>query len=302
MNTPQSLILLMGLTLLLAAPSCKKDNNSSPPSLSLKTGAGYTPNGAIVAIGAPLKFGISATGSDANITNLVVKKIMPDGSVKVVLDSGMNSPSFSFDRTFYQNIEDTARWTFQVMDKNRQFATQAMTIYKDPNSTWGGIYEYPSITMGFQNNTTFGQFLDPMTGNVYFADTAGLNQSLIHIITYYFLDDNIPSATFSSAGELGGGITDYYPSIAQWTIKNYTKWDVSVDSDPVPPEAFEACHNDSLLIVSYDEVWGKRKFKWANPGDIIPFLTATGKKGLIKVISAEYDATGTIVFAMKIQQ
>ena len=298
----QPLILLMGLVLMLAISSCKKDSNSVPPTVSLKTGTGYTPDGAIVAIGGPLRFGISASGTDANITNLVVKKIMPDGSVKVVLDSGMNSPSFSFDRTFYQNIEDTAQWTFQVMDKNRQFATRAMTIYKDPNSTWGGIYEFPSITMGFQNNTTYGQFLDPMTGTVYFADTASLNQSLIHIITYYYMDDNIPSSTFSSAGELGGGITDYYPAIAQWTTKYYTKWDVSVDSDPVPPEVFEACHNDSLLIVSYEEVYGKRKFKWANPGDIIPFLTATGKKGLIRVISTEYDATGTIVFAMKIQQ
>lgn len=281
---------------------CKKDNNSQPPAISLKSGSQYTADKSVVAVGRALHFGITAGSTDANITNLVVKKIMPDGSIKVVLDSGMNSASFSFDRTFFQGVEDTARWTFQVMDKNRQFATTAMTIYKDPNSSWGGILEYLAITMGYQNNPDIGHFLDPMSGKVFFADTAALNQSLIDIIPYYFVDDNLPSPTFSSAGEQGGGITDYYPSIAEWTTKNYTLWDISVDSDPVPPEAFDACHNDSLLILSYDDVWGKRKFKWAEPGDIIPFFTASGKKGLIKVISADHDAAGTIVFSMKIQQ
>jgi len=302
MKTFQTSIVLLGLTLLTTFSACKKESNPSPPVISLKSGSSYTPGGSVIAVGAPIRFGISASGSDANITNLVVKKIMPDGSIKVMLDSGMNASSFSFDRTFFQSVEDTAQWTFQVMDKNRQFATSALTIFKDPNSTWGGIYEFSSITMGYQGNTTVGQFLDPMSGKVYTADSALLNQALIHIVTYYYLDETIPSPTFSSAGEQGGAIADYYPSIAQWTIKNFTKWDISVDSDPVPPEAYEACHNDSLLIVSYDDVWGKRKFKWADPGDIIPFMTATGKKGLVRVITADHDAAGTIVFSLKIQQ
>jgi hypothetical protein len=293
---------ILTLTLLLVLPGCKKESNPLPPTLELASGTGYTPDGAVIPVGAPVRFGISAAGSGVNITNLVVKKIMPDGSVRVVLDSGLNSPSFTLNRTFYQNVEDTAQWTIQVMDKNRQFATKAMTLYKDPNSSWGGIFEFSGIIMGYQSCTTFGHFLNPMTGQVWFSDTASLNQSSVQIIPYYFLDENIPSPTFSSAGEQGGGITDYYPEISSWTTKNYTKWDISVDTDPVPPQSFESCHNDSLLIVSYDEVWGKRKFKWADAGDIIPFLTATGKKGLIRVISADHDPAGTIVFDMKIQQ
>lgn len=282
--------------------SCSKDKNPSPPVISLKTGAEYTPNGAVVAVGRPVRFGINGSSADANITNLVVKKIMPDGSSKVVFDTGMNTPSFNINKTFYQSVEVEAKWTFQVMDKNRQFATTDLTIYKDPNSTWGGIFEYPLLTMGYQGNTEYGQFLNPSTGTIYSADSAILHQNDIHVITYYFVDENIPSPTFSSAGELGGAITDYYPAINQWTVKNYTKWDISVDSDPVDPVAYENCHNDSLLILAYDDVWGKRKFKWADPGDIIPFLTASGKKGLLKVISADHDLSGKITFSLKIQQ
>ena len=294
-------LVLCFVCLIITTVSCKKDKDPAPPTIMLISGSEYTATGDTVAVGGKLRFGMSASGPGANITNLVVKKVMPDGSIKVVLDSGLNSTGFSINETFYQSIEAEARWTFQVMDKNRQFATAALTVYKDPASAWGGIIDYPSIVMGFQNSTAHGQFLVPSSGKVYFADTAALNQNLIDIITYYYVDVD-PSPTFSSAGETGGGITEYYPGIAQWTTKNYTKWDISVDGDPVPVAAFEACHNDSLLIVTYDDVWGKRTFKWANPGDVIPFLTSSGKKGLIRVISVENDPAGSITFAMKIQQ
>ncbi|MCK9203735.1 MAG: hypothetical protein M0P58_04770 [Bacteroidales bacterium] len=302
MKTFRNAILLAILTILFTLPGCKKDKDPQPPVISLKTGSGYTPDGAIVAVGGPLKFGITASATDANITNFVVKKIMPDGAVKVVLDSGLNSTGFTINETFYQGVEDQVRWTIQVMDKNRLFATTAITILKDPNSTWGGIWDYGKIVMGYQNNTTCGQFLIPATGKVFFADSAALDQSLIDIVVYYFNDDNTPSPTLSSPGELGGGITTYYPQLAQWTTLRYTKWDVSVDGDPIPASSFDACHNDSLLIVSYDDVWGKRKFKWADAGKIIPFMTASGKKGLIKVLSADHDPAGKIEFALKIQQ
>lgn len=292
------LLVLPALFLFLSA--CDKDRNPVPPSLTLASGTDYTPSGAVITTGGKIRVGITAEGSDANITNLVVKKIMPDGSVKVVFDSGLNSPAFSVNKTFYQGAEDEARWTVQVMDRNRQFATSAITIFRDPASQWGAILEFPSITMGYQNNTAAGQFLIPSAGKILQADSATLVAGLIDIITYYYVDDE-PSPTLSSAGETGGGITEYYPSIAQWSVKNYTKWDISVDSDPIPVAAFDACHNDSLLLLSYDDVWGKRKFKWAEPGDVIPFLTASGKKGLVRILSADHDPAGTISFSLKIQ-
>lgn len=293
---------LIIMILLFAVVSCKKDENPSPPVITLNTGQGYTADKSVIPVGSRLYFGISASGKDANITNLVIKKIMPDGTSKVMLDSGLNSTGFTVNETFFQSVEAEARWTFQVMDRNRQFATTAMTIYKDPNSAWGGIYEINSITMGYQNNTEFGPFCNASTGRVFKKDTAAMYPDSIDIATYFYVDDELPSPTFSSPGEQGGGITEYYPDIANWTTKRYTKWDVSVDTDPVPPAAFDACHNDSLLILSYDDVWGKRKFKWASPGDVIPFITAAGKKGLIKVLSADHDPAGTITFNMKIQQ
>lgn len=302
MNHQRTLLYLLALALLALVSGCSKEETSVPPSISLIYGADYTPANSVIAVGGRLRFGISATGADANITNLVVKKRMPNGDVKVMLDSGMNTAGFSVNETFYQSVEDTAYWTFQIMDKNRNFATTALTIYKDPNSTWGGIFEFSSITLGYQGNTAIGQFLIPSTGKVLTADSASLDPSLIDMVAYYFEDDDGPSPTFSSPGETGGGVEEYYPVIGSWSVKNYTKYDISVDTDPVPADAYVGCHNDSLLILSYDDVWGKRKFKWAEPGDIIPFMTNKGKKGLIQVIAADHDPTGKIEFSMKIQQ
>jgi hypothetical protein len=288
--------------LLLLLTGCKKDEDPQPPSVTLKTGSEYTPDGAIVAVGGPITLGITASTSGDNITNLVIKKVMPDGSVKVVLDSGMNSTGFSLNKTFYQSVEDEARWTVQIMDKNRLFATAAITIFRDPNSSWGGIFEYPYIIMGFQSNTEYGQFLNPATGKVWATDSATLSQTVIDIVTYYFDDDGTPSPTFSSPGEEGGGIYAYYPQLRDWTTLRSTKWDISVDANPIPVSTFDNCHNDSTLIVSYNDVWGKRKFKYADAGKVIPFLTASGKKGLIKVLTTHYGADGTIEFSLKIQR
>ncbi|MDP4282280.1 MAG: hypothetical protein Q8867_09045 [Bacteroidota bacterium] len=281
---------------------CAKDKDLTGPVISLNSGSEYTANGSVVKTGGALRFGIIARPGNANITNLVIKKITPDGKIKVVLDSGMNSSGFSVNKIFYQNIEDTAKWIFQIMDKNRLFASTSITLYKDPHSAWGGILEYPGITMGYQANTTVGQFLCCATGKVFKGDSAGMAPDSIDIATYYLVDDNLPSPTFSSPGEYGGGIVEYYPFINSWKVKNYTKWDISVDSSPIPLTSYDACHNDSLLIVSYDDVWGKRKFKWATAGKVIPFLTAKGKKGLIHVISADENTQGTITFSMKVQQ
>ncbi len=292
-------LILVGL---LVQVSCKKEKDPAAPVISLNSGVGFTPSGATVKTGGMLRFGISARSGDANITNLVIKKIMRDGKLKVMLDSGMNSAGFSVNKVFYQSIEDTATWVFQVMDKNRLFSSSTLTIFKDPTSAWGGILEYPGIVMGFQQNMTAGQFLCCATGKVFKGDSAGLVAESIDISTYYIMDDNLPSPTFSSPGEYGNGILEFYPFISSWPIKNYTKWDISVESDPVPESAYETCHNDSLLMLSYDDVWGKRKYKWAKAGDILPFLTAKGKKGLIRVISTDLFTTGSITFSMKVQQ
>lgn len=294
------LLLTIGILL-----SCKKDEEMKPPVINFKSGATYTQNDDIVAIGNPLRFGIQATGVSESITNFTIKKELEDGTVITVMDTALFSMSLDIDKTFYQNVEPLVIWKFSVMDRNRMSAEISMHVNKDPNSTFGGIYYYPSITMGFQNNNDYGHFLDPSTGLVYETDSATIYQDLIDILTYYKNDENPSCPVLSSAGEMDNYSTDaktFYPIIETWNNRNYTLWDISVDDDPISFDAFDNAHNDSLLIVSYDPVWGKKKFKWATDGKVIPFLTAGGKLGLAKIIHADDSDAGEIEMSIKIQQ
>lgn len=297
-----SLITMTGISLLVLS-SCDKDENRNPPQITFLAGGDFTMDGTVAEIGQALKFGIEANGKDANITNFTIKIHTP-GEERTVLDSGLNSLSFVTNQIFYQGVEDTAVWIFSVMDKNRLTSSISMIIYKDPNSTFGGIRHYASITIGMDENTQIGHFFAPTSGNVWLQDTARLNQELVDVLVYFKMSEDNgvlkPSPTFSSPGESENGAFEFYPDLANWETLNYTKYDIRADNG-VTNQAFDNAQNDSLLIVSYDDVWGKRKYKWATAGNIIPFMTNSGKKGLIRVIQADEFAGGIIEFEMKIQ-
>jgi hypothetical protein len=303
-NFIKPLFFITFLITMIVMVSCNKDEEKSPPSISFKMGSKYTFDGEVVMVGNQLIFGIQANAVDANITNFTIKKIQNDGSSVVVMDTALNAESLNIDKVFYQSVEDKVDWIFTVMDKNRLSSSISLTVFKDPNSEFGDIYYYPSITMGYQNNTEYGHFLNPFTGKVYFEDSATILQDEMHFLVYYIVDQDLPSPVFSSPGEMDNFSEEallFYPYINDWQTRKFTHWDISVDDEPISAEAFDQADNDSLLIVSYHEVWGKKKFKWATNGRVIPFRTANGKFGLVKVINAEHTEVGKIEFALKIQ-
>ena len=303
-NNLKTCVFLLPAICILFLVACKKDENNLPPVITFKTGSQFTSNNSVVMVGHSLHFGIQARGNGVNITNFTIKKILGNNTVITVMDTGMNAMNLDIDKIFYQNVEPVVTWTFTVMDRNRMTSQLSLKVYKDSNSAFGGIYYLPDVKMGYQLNTQFGHFLDISTGKTYFEDSAAMFPDKIDILTYYIVDGT-PSPVFSSPGEMDNYSTEamtYYPSIPHWATRKYTLWDISVDNTPVSAAAFDNAHNDSLLIVGYHEVWGKKKFKWATTGRVIPFITAAGKKGMIKVINAELSESGTIEFALKIQQ
>jgi len=283
----------------------KKDEENLPPAINFKAGSMYTKNNDTVAVGHQLFFGIQARGTSDNITNFTIKKTLENGTVITVMDTGLNAISLDINKICYQNVEEKVTWTFSVMDRNRMTAQTSMVIYKDPNSVYGGIYYYPSIKLGYQNNTTYGHFLNLNTGILYLEDSASAHQNLISALCYYNVTDG---PVLSSPGEMDNFGTDvqvYYPLVVNWTTRIYTKWDISIDngtSTPLTAATFDAAQNDSLLIISYNDLWGKKKFKFATTGKIIPFITNGGKKGLIKINNATAAVDGYMDVDVKIQQ
>lgn len=298
------LILLLGITGTSFLSGCKKEESKTAPVISWKTGEGYTPDGSEVSIGHPVRFGVRAERGDANITNFTVK-IISNGVTKTVMDFGMNSTFLDTSLVFYQGVEEDAVWSFSVMDKNRKSAALSCSIHRDMSSSFGPIAEYSGITLGMDKCMDSPAFLSTLEGITIHNDTVDSWQQRVDMLAYfkYSIDNgvNMPSPTFSSPGEEGDAVFDYYPQLAQWVVRNATLYDIR-EINGVTSSAWQNCHNDSLLIVSYDAAWGKRKYKWVKDGLFIPFITDDGRKGIINVVHADTVATGVITFDMKIQQ
>jgi hypothetical protein len=305
----RNIVLIFALFVMITAlqTGCKPDDEADPPLISLIVEPNYTQDGDTVEIGRALKFKITASGTDANITNFLIEKHFGN-TKKTVVDSGLNSAGFTVTQVFYQGVEDEVDWTFSVMDRNRKSASLSLKVYKDLNSQYGGILEFDNISIGFQDNENIGHFFLPDLNKVYFEDSASLYQELVDVLCYFnYREDygqNLPSPTFSSPGEelnaTGEMYDEYYPIIKTWDTRNYTKYDIRAENG-VTDELFNSAHNDSLLIVSYDNVWGKKKYKWAYEGTYIPFQTASGRLGIIYVKDTDTVSNGQISFSMKIQ-
>jgi hypothetical protein len=276
--------------------SCNKDSNESLPTLNLKTNAGYTINNSYLS-NHIVKFGIIATGKDANITNLIIK-CSGKNFTKTIVDEGSNTGLLDIDKSFANVWGDSLQWTITVMDHNRNFTTLNLVTY-DTSKTFAPIYSYTNIEMGMQNNTTIPQLLNAVNGTLYTLTQGQQSPQLIDVLCYYYVTSGLPSYTFSSVGDMDA--PTYYSIISSFNPKNYTDWDYATQ---ITPLAFDNCNNDSLLVASFHAGAGfsSRKYKFADAGKVVPFKTAAGKIGLIKVLSVSGNEVGKIVFDLKIQQ
>ena len=283
---------------------CIKDENNSPPTLAFLTEPGYTASDTMVKTGAILKLGIHTTASAESITNFIITLQTKNG-LETALDSGLYKENFNYTRSISFGASDWEKWTFTVMDKNRNKTSICIKLTKDPASDFGPIISYSSIILGTQHNTTFGQFLVTSTGSVITETVAASIQNLVNIITYYG-ELQIPETYYTLSSPNETDAPNYYPSLTSWTEpKNEMRY--KADSLSVTETMFNAATNDSLIISNYTSATiGKRKFKNARTGYVIPFQIAVGpeagKRGLIHVKNCSGLPDGTIEIAIKMQQ
>lgn len=298
-----ALIILLISTLL----ACDKNEDAKPPNVSLSQSEAYTQENEMVSIGAPIKLRIIAQ-SEEPITNIVIS-YKANNETFVKIDSGLYSKSLDFTRTFWQETKLNAVWEIQVMNKERQIAATTLAVSGDPNSTYGAINEYNNLSIGMQSSTSANPWFDAHTGISYPSDSGVIVQNEVDFLVYfkYSVDNNVnrPSPTFSSPAEDDNGLgelyEEYYPDLLNWENRNYTAWDITANNG-INLQKFEQCHDDSLLIHSFDDTWGKKKYKWLESGLFIPFQTSNGKHGIVEIISADTMAEGQIIFNMKIQK
>jgi len=285
-------LLIAGLVLF--CNSCdKKEGPVIPPHIEFINDSGYVAGDTTLEIGERIRAGIRAVASGSNITFFQIT--CNNGTRLTLLDSGLNSASLSYTLPIIKSSSQYEKWTFLVMDRDRNKDSVQLTILKSDSSHYGTIRTFDEVRLGAQENSLAGSFLSFADASVYFLDSAYARQPLIDLI-YYF---GQYECTLSSPNESEAPAIFTGPyGIANWTVKNETRYDTT----SVTPLQFDAALNDSLLLAVYEPTAGKRKTKFVVPGMVISFKSPAGKIGLIKVISTETGVAGSFNCSVKIQE
>jgi hypothetical protein len=296
---PSFLFVFMSLMI-----SCSGDEQITDqyPFILMKNGIEFTMNGARVPVGGQMKFGLSAVGGGAAITNLRVKRILQQETI-VELDKGVFIASGGIDTTltYVKSDAEEETWNFFIMNENRDTSSVYLTVYKGDGSAYGEIFYYPSIILGYPSNNQYPNFLDLSSGTAYTqANVAGHEQE-IDLAAFYYVTSGLPSPTLTCPAYPSA--QTYYPVFNGWPVKNSTTYDYKTsDNNLVSIEQFDAAVNDSLLVAGYKPQNVSGLCKYCSTGKVIPFKTTGGKYGMVKVIRADEQEGGSIEIAVKIQQ
>lgn len=283
--------------------SCsEEDLSETNPDISLRTGTEFTADNAEIPVGGKITFGIKANGDGAAITNLTVQRATENGTI-TELDQGMFIKNGELDTSliFIKSSAQREMWTFSIMNDHRDVASTSMIVNLGTGSAYGEIDYFPSVSIGYQENSEFPHYLDLNTGIAYDDSNISGNESAINLVSYYYLSSGTSSPTLSCPSYETA--RSFYPAINNWSTQNSTLYDYeTTDNDLVSTAEFDAAQNDSLLVNAYIPSSTSGTCKYCYTGKIIPFKTNQGKYGLLKIIRADEENTGSITVAIKIQK
>lgn len=270
--------------------SCKEeDRQSHIPVLQLIPSEGFAGSDTTMPPGGYVKIALQADGGGSNITYFGVR--MYDGRDHFVLDSGLNHPNLSFSQYIFKGNSAAEQWTFTIMNHDRMKKSITITLSKAEVVNWGDIITYDPVILGAQENPGEGSFFSLDAAHGYNYAVAATNPGSVDLIYYY----GIYESTLSSPAESDAPAV--FPGIGSWTVLNETRYDTTI----LTGSDFNAAHNDSLLLVTYEPVNGKRKAKNLEAGMVVAFRNHSGRTGLLLVKQRIPGSNGNIECAIKVQ-
>jgi len=275
--------------------SCTK-KDTDPPVITFDASGGLVFKDTVFPAGTNFKVSLIAEMGGSNITNFVIKNYH-DGQVTDYLYTGVNSETINITKILTKNVFDTEKWTFMVIDKNGKNASVSFNVYRDTSAGYQLVKVFPGVILGAQKNPAKGSFMSLKSGNTWFQPDAFNIQDSIELL--YYFDSTGDANTIASAG--ANIATFIYPgstSPLYWSIRHETRFYKTAYSNV----DFNNVQNDSLLLVAYDEINGKRKAKNLAAGDVYSFKTAHARYGMFLVEQVLGADSGMVQFTIKIQK
>ncbi len=290
------ILIIGGVSFLSSCSKGEDDNINLKPNINFVGGEDFISSDVTLNVGQQFKAGINASensNSNKKLENFKITRTFKNVP-QTVLDSSINESNFSINIIATSNPQvGDERWVFSVTDKDGQENDVSFTITTQPSS--GPINTYKEKILGSYNSTTGSSFAS-IDGTVYTLADAKTNAQKIDFLYYYGANDK---ATIAAPNDdhAKNVYNDETNGLQTWSVLNPTKfkkvtntinWDAITNDEVIVNETASGVTNTRKDLLSAD--------------DILAFITASGKKGLIKVESIETGDDGTITISVKVQQ
>lgn len=282
--------------------SCKKDENTPDQqfTFNLKAGPGYVSGDVTLTTGEQFKVGINAFASTGStLIRFLVTRVYND-KPDVVFDTTLNLTVLNYD--FFGIAlggPGTEKWIFTITQSDESTLEKSFNITTE--SAVGPIFTYDQCIIGAQQNSTGSSFASS-NGTIYNLAEAKNNAAMIDWLYYFGVTtfatlaapDNDDAAHIFTDG---GSYTNPGPNaLLNWAVRNATRFRTIKD-----PLDWDAIQDDTELIVLSQGAIEPNAPDLLS-GYYVAFVTANGKKGLIRINSINLEEDGTIDISVKVQQ
>lgn len=295
-------ILMIGSLLFWTACEDDDEPGDLKPGLNFKGAAGYISEDATLNTNEPFLVGLNATANANSGAKLALLEITRtfNNAVWFEWDTAIDVAFYNIDINLQAiNVVGTERISFKVTDKDGQSSEIAINITTEMAA--GPINSYVQKILGAQHSITGSSFASA-DGTIYQMADAMLNSEKIDWVYYYGDTDNqtIAAPDDEHAKQVFTLLND-----ANWTTHNPTRFN-KLDAGTI---TWDNIADDTQIIAltssGVDKSRITKKDNNLAAGDILGFITASNKRGLIRVDAINIGSNGkegTIELSVKVQQ
>ncbi len=292
-----SFLLLAGIAFMFTACSDDDDPDDPQPryypTIDFKGGGDYVSSDVTVDTGTSIHIGITAAmnaTSKEKLRIFTVSRVV-NNNPEIIYNLEFKEENFSFDSVFVALSEaSTENFIFTVEDDEGEKAEVSLNVTTEvPPSPYQEINYYEGVVLGSYNDQT-GSFYSVSENKVYSIAEANAASEKIDLIYYYGVQNK------ASIGAPDDAVVNQTYNLSAWTTINETRF---FETD-YTAEIFDGMENDSLLIEL--ETFDLTSVVNLEAEKVFAFITADGKKGLVKVAEIPVMREDLITFDVKVQK
>ncbi len=264
-------VIMLAIGLLISNSCTEKDEG---PTISWKTGTGYTTKDVTINQGEFVLVGITAFKSATS--NKKLKKFtlsaVTTGATNTMVDSIINADSFTANYSIGYGSPGTSRLVAKIVADGGMSAEVSFAVTVNPGGVT--VRKKSGVILGSWNDET-GSFYNTADELVYTRIIAAQNQSKVDFL--FFKGTTTGNTVAATDDDAANAISDF--QLASWTTKRQTRFNTTT----ITAGQFDAI-GSLYLFPTFNSANALTRINQLTEGQVFMFKTQAGKQGLVKVV------------------